>query len=132
MRRIVLNCRRGGTLRIRAEAPEGALYRALWESPPTVVELMHVKWAGEAIFFVHDAKVPPTPGELTSEIEEGSLTYYAGLREFILCYGPATPQGKEGRITVGRVGHVDDLEALRTIGDRIWRSGAETAEVSVV
>lgn len=132
MRGVVVRCARGGELRIRPEGSGGGLYEALCASLPTSIELKHVKWSGEAIYFVQDLRVPPRPDEMTDQLAVGSVTYYPQLKELILCYGAATAQGQDGRILVGRVGRIEDLEALREIGTRVWEGGIEPAKLGLV
>lgn len=131
MTKIVIEASRGGTVKVLPHGGQNRFYSLLASPPPNSVELLHVLWSGEAIFFVHNLPLSPTPEEMTAKIEPGSVTWFPELGEVIIAYGTAAPRDKHGAITVARVGTIEDIAVLREIGRRIWLHGSEKARLLV-
>ena len=131
MARIILETRRGNRVDIVPHPAGKRLFLKFVGSAPEEVELLHVKWSGDALFFFHTLPVVPTSDELTRTLDPGSFAYFPDLEEFILAYGEASPRDKRGNIEVARVGTVTAPEALVPMGKRIWRHGMEAARIRV-
>jgi len=129
MPRIILDTRMGHRVEILPHPAGRRLFREFAGSAPDTVELLHVKWSGDALFFVHKLSVAPSDDELTDALEPGTFAYFPELAEFILVYGEAAPRDHRGPIEVAAVGIVSDFDGLAGLGKRIWRHGMEAARI---
>ncbi len=128
---IILKANRGGTLEVKPDPPGNHLFLRLAHSPPASVELFHVKWSGEALFFIHNIGEAPADDYAVDTLEPGMMAYFPKLAEFILSYGISQPRDQNGCIKVARVGQATDIAELRGLGNRIWRRGTEKALIWV-
>jgi hypothetical protein len=131
MGRIILEAGQGHRVVIRPHPAGRRLFSEFAEYAPETVELRHVKWSGDALFFVHELALGPRPDEMTPNLELGAFSYFPGLGEFLLAYGDASPRDRRGAIQVAQVGLVSDADGLNGLGERIWRRGAETVRIHV-
>lgn len=132
MPRIILETGRNHRVEILPHPTGVRLFREFIGSVPESVELSHVKYSGEALFFLHKLSVTPSEDELTDTLEPGSFSYFSDLGEFILAYGMATPRDRRGPIDVASVGTVSEWDGLRGLGRRVWRRGREAVRIRVV
>jgi hypothetical protein len=129
MSRIILETGRDHRVEILPHPAGVRLFREFIESAPESVELLHVKYSGEALYFVHRLSVDPLDDELTDTLEPGSFSYFPDLAEFILAYGRAAPRDHRGPIDVACVGTVSDWDGLRGLGRWISRHGREAVRI---
>lgn len=129
MSRIILETGRDHRVKIVPHPAGIRLFAEFISSVPESVELLHVKYSGEALFFVHKLPVAPSDDELTDTLEPGSFSYFPDLAEFILAYGNAAPRDHRGPIEVALVGRVSDWNGLRGLGSRIRRHGREAVRI---
>lgn len=125
MSRCILEIGENGRVEILRTGAGRRLFDAFVERCPHSIRLMHVKWSGDALFFVLDLGITPGPEEKVDWLRPGEVTYYPELEEVIIPYGVAAPRNAKGTVAVAPFGRTENVEALTRAGRSIWRKGTE-------